>query len=71
MGSILLIIENCGIHGIIVHIVYIIQNLAVIFLFVMCYFQIQGIITRHNLTHEYLEERMAELKDMQDLNTLS
>lgn len=30
--------------------------------------QIQGIITRHNLTHEFLEERQTELNEMQDLN---
>ncbi|XP_052820387.1 H(+)/Cl(-) exchange transporter 6-like [Mya arenaria] len=30
--------------------------------------QIQGIITRHNLTHEFLEERLSEINDMEDLN---
>ncbi|XP_053379304.1 H(+)/Cl(-) exchange transporter 6-like [Mercenaria mercenaria] len=32
------------------------------------YGQIQGIITRHNLTHEFLEERQTELNEMEDLN---
>lgn len=32
------------------------------------HFQIQGIITRHNLTHEFLEERVEELNNMEELN---
>ncbi|KAL4221579.1 Chloride transport protein 6 [Mactra antiquata] len=31
------------------------------------YGQIHGIITRHNLTHEFLEERQHELNEMEDL----
>lgn len=33
--------------------------------------QIQGIITRHNLTHEYLEERLTEVNEMEDLHAIS
>lgn len=33
--------------------------------------QIQGIITRHNLTHEYLDDRLAELNEMEDLHAFS